>query len=279
MLRGRESSNIEDRRGMGGRGLAVGGGGIGTLLLILVLWLCGADPRALLDQFGGEIANPQQTQQQQQQPNQPAPQNDDQKKFVASVLGSTEDVWRKILPQQARVQYRDPKLVLFTDQVQSVCGVAGSSTGPFYCPGDEKLYLDFGFFTELKNEFRAPGDFAQAYVIAHEVGHHVQNILGTMDKVHRAGNTNDLSVRLELQADCYSGVWAFYAKQQGLVEAGDPEEALRAASAVGDDSIQKKTQGYVVPESFTHGSSQQRIQWFAKGFQAGDMRQCNTFGR
>lgn len=277
MLRGRESSNIEDRRGMGGRGLAIGGGGIGTLLLILVLWLCGADPRALLDQFGGEIANPQQ--QQQQQPNQPAPQNDDQKKFVASVLGSTEDVWRKILPQQARVQYRDPKLVLFTDQVQSACGVAGSSTGPFYCPGDEKLYLDFGFFTELKNEFRAPGDFAQAYVIAHEVGHHVQNILGTMDKVQRAGNTNDLSVRLELQADCYSGVWAFYAKQQGLVEAGDPEEALRAASAVGDDSIQKKTQGYVVPESFTHGSSQQRIQWFAKGFQSGDMRQCNTFGR
>lgn len=281
MLQGRESSNIEDRRGMGGRGMAIGGGGIGTLLLVAVLWFCsGGDLRTLFDQIGsGEVNTPQTQQQQPNQPNQPARQNDDQKKFVASVLGSTEDVWRKILPQQARIQYRDPKLVLFTDQVQSACGVAGSSTGPFYCPGDQKLYLDFGFFNELSREFKAPGDFAQAYVIAHEVGHHVQNLQGTMDKVQQAGNTNDLSVKLELQADCYAGVWAYYAKQQGLVETGDPEEALRAASAVGDDSIQKKTQGYVVPESFTHGSSQQRIQWFAKGFQTGDMRQCNTFGR
>ncbi len=279
MLRGRESSNVEDRRGMGGRGIALGGGGLGTLLLVAVLWFCsGGDLRTLLDQIGSGEVNLPQTQQ-PNQPNKPAQSNDDQKKFVASVLGSTEDVWRKVLPQQARIQYRDPKLVLFTDQVQSACGVAGSSTGPFYCPGDQKLYLDFGFFNELSREFKAPGDFAQAYVIAHEVGHHVQNLQGTMDKVQQAGNTNDLSVRLELQADCYAGVWAFYAKQQGLVEAGDPEEALRAASAVGDDSIQKKTQGYVVPESFTHGSSQQRIQWFAKGFQTGDMRQCNTFGR
>lgn len=278
MLRGRESSNIEDRRGMGGRGLAIGGGGLGTLVLVLILWLCGADPRALLDQVGGGALPTQQQQPQSQSPSRPNQTNDEQKKFVASVLGSTEDVWRKVLPQQARMQYRDPKLVLFTDQVQSACGVAGSSTGPFYCPGDEKLYLDFGFFTELKNEFRAPGDFAQAYVIAHEVGHHVQNMLGTMDKVQRAGNTNDLSVKLELQADCYAGVWAHYANQQGLVEAGDAEEAIRAASAVGDDSIQKRAQGYVVPESFTHGSSQQRMQWFTRGFQAGDMRQCNTFG-
>ena len=280
MLRGRESSNVEDRRGMGGTGLALGGGGLGTLVLIFILWLCGADPSALLNQLGGGGDAPQQQQQQQpNQPNKPGQQPDDQKKFVESVLGSTEDVWGKVLPQQARIRYTNPKLVLFTGSTQSACGTAGSSTGPFYCPGDQKLYLDYGFFNELAREFKAPGDFAQAYVIAHEVGHHVQNLLGTMDKVQQAGNTNDLSVRLELQADCYAGVWAFYANQQGLVEAGDAEEAIRAASAVGDDSIQKKAQGYVVPESFTHGSSQQRMQWFSKGFQAGDMRQCNTFGR
>ncbi len=284
MLRGRESSNVEDQRGMGGKGLALGGGGIGMLLLTLVIYLCGGnDALNLFNQVTGGGSAPQQEQRQPQtnpnQPNKPGQQPDDQKKFVASVLGSTEDVWRKVLPQQARMQYRDPKLVLFTDQVQSACGTAGSSTGPFYCPGDQKLYLDYSFFNELAREFKAPGDFAQAYVIAHEVGHHVQNLQGTMDKVQQAGNSNDLSVRLELQADCYAGVWAFYANQQGLVEAGDAEEAIRAASAVGDDSIQKRSQGYVVPESFTHGSSQQRIQWFAKGFQAGDMRQCNTFGR
>ncbi len=278
MLRGRESSNIEDRRGMGGKGLALGGGGLGTLLLILVIWLCGGNPQALLDQLGGGSDVPTQQQQPQTNPNKPNQQNDDSKKFVASVLGSTEDVWRKVLPQQARIQYRDPKLVLFTNQVQSACGTAGASTGPFYCPGDHKLYLDYGFFNELSREFKAPGDFAQAYVIAHEVGHHVQNLLGTMDKVNSAGENNALSVKLELQADCYAGVWAFYANQQGLVEAGDAEEAIRAASAVGDDSIQKRAQGYVVPESFTHGSSQQRMQWFSRGYQAGDMRQCNTFG-
>lgn len=275
MLRGRESSNVEDRRGIGGRGIAVGGGGFGILILALVIYLCGGDPRQLLE----NVPQSQAPQQQQQQQPQKAPQNDDQRRFVSSVLGSTEDVWRKILPEQARVKYVDPKLVLFTDQVESACGVAGSSTGPFYCPGDQKLYLDFSFFSELKNEFKAPGDFAQAYVIAHEVGHHVQNLLGTMDKVNRAGNSNALSVRLELQADCYAGVWAFYANKQGLVEAGDPEEALRAASAVGDDTIQKRAQGYAVPESFTHGTSKERINWFAKGFQTGDMRQCNTFGR
>lgn len=280
MLRGRESSNVEDRRGMGGKGLALGGGGIGTLLLAAAIYLCGGDPQTLLNQLGGDSAPQQQQQQQQSNPNQPNRKNDDdQKKFVASVLGSTEDVWRKILPQQAKRQYQDPKLVLFTDRVQSACGAAGSSTGPFYCPGDNKLYLDYSFFNELAREFKAPGDFAQAYVIAHEVGHHVQNMLGTMDKVQQAGNTNDLSVRLELQADCYAGVWAYYAKQQGLVETGDAEEAIRAASAVGDDSIQKRAQGYVVPESFTHGSSKERMQWFTRGFQSGDMRQCNTFGR
>lgn len=279
MLRGRESSNVEDRRGMGGRGLAIGGGGLGTLVLILIVWLCGGDPRALLDQLGGGDSTSTQQQQQPQLPNQPNGKADDQKKFVASVLGSTEDVWGKVLPQQEKIRYTNPKLVLFTDQFPSACGTAGSSTGPFYCPGDQKLYLDYGFFNELSREFKAPGDFAQAYVIAHEVGHHVQNLLGTMDKVNSAGENNQLSVKLELQADCYAGVWAFYANQQGLVEAGDAEEAIRAASAVGDDSIQKKTQGYIVPDSFTHGSSQQRMQWFTRGFQAGDMRQCNTFGR
>lgn len=278
MLRGRESSNVEDRRGMGGRGIALGGGGIGTLLLILVLWMCGADPRTLLDQLGGGAIPQQQQQQSPNNPNQP-PNDDDQARFARSVLGSTEDVWRKVLPEQARRSYQDPTLVLFTDRVQSACGIAGSATGPFYCPGDNNLYLDFGFFRDLKNEFKAPGDFAQAYVIAHEVGHHIQNLLGTMDKVHRAGNTNSDSVKLELQADRYAGVWAFYANKQGLVEAGDAEEAIRAAQAVGDDAIQKRAQGYVVPESFTHGSSQERMQWFTRGFQNGDMRQCNTFGR
>jgi len=225
---------------------------------------------------GGD--SPQVSQQQPQQPNNPA-QSDDQRRFAASVLGSTEDGWNQVLPQQARTRYREPKLVLFDDRVQSACGVAGSSTGPFYCPGDEKLYLDFSFFRDLKTEFKADGDFAQAYVIAHEVGHHVQNILGTMDKVNAAGENNQLSVALELQADCYAGVWANYAQKKGLVEAGDAEEAIRAAAAVGDDAIQKRAQGYVVPDSFTHGSSRDRMTWFTRGFQTGDMRQCNTFGR
>jgi predicted metalloprotease len=281
MLEGRESTNIEDRRGMGGRGLALGGGGLGTLVIILIAWLCGADPSQLLNQLGGGDSAPQQQSQPQSQSN---PQNNDtQKRFVASVLGSTEDAWREILPQQARVQYRDPVLVLFTGQVSSACGRADYTVGPFYCPGDNKLYLDFAFFDELKTKFRAPGDFAQAYVIGHEVGHHVQTLVGTMEKVNalqqRTSETqaNQLSVALELQADCYAGVWSNYAQKHGKLQVGDVEEALRAASAVGDDNIQKQAQGYVVPESFTHGSSQQRMSWFQKGFQSGDMRQCNTF--
>jgi predicted metalloprotease len=275
MLRGRESTNIEDRRGMGG--IAAGGGGIGVLILALVIYLCGGDPSTLLNQIGGGGDTTQVEQPQQQQNN--TRNNDDQKRFVASVLGSTEDVWNKVLPQQARTRYRNPTLVLFENQVQSACGRAGSATGPFYCGGDEKLYLDFSFFRDLKTEFKADGDFAQAYVIAHEVGHHVQKILGTMQKVNDAGNSNALSVKLELQADCYAGVWAYYADKQGLVEAGDAEEAIRAAQAVGDDAIQKQTQGYIVPDSFTHGSSRDRMAWFTRGFKAGDMRQCDTFGR
>ncbi len=274
----RQSSNVEDRRGMSGKGIAVGGGGLGMLLLVAVIYLCGGgDLAQLLTNLPSQTQAPQ-TQQPQTQ-TQPNQTNDEQGQFARAVLGSTEDVWRKILPDQARIKYRDPVLVLFTDQVSSACGVAGSSTGPFYCPADYRLYLDFGFFRELKNEFKAPGDFAQAYVIAHEVGHHIQNLVGTMDKVHRAGNTSALSVRLELQADCYAGVWAHHADRKGLVEEGDFEEALRAAAAVGDDSIQKRSQGYVVPESFTHGSSKERMQWFTRGFQTGDMRQCDTFGR
>jgi len=281
MLEEGQSSNVEDRRGMGGRGLALGGGGIGTLLLILAVWLCGGDPRALLEQLGGETAPSVQQQPQQAQNNQA--QTDDEKRFVSAVLKSTENVWNEILPQQARVRYVEPKLVLFSNQTTSACGQASAATGPFYCPGDEKLYLDFGFFRELKTRFGAPGDFAQAYVIAHEVGHYVQDLIGTMDKVtaaqQRASETqaNQLSVRLELQADCYAGVWANYVQKKGLLEAGDVEEAMKAAASVGDDSIQKQSQGYVVPESFTHGSAQQRMSWFTKGFQSGNIRQCDTF--
>lgn len=274
MLKGRESTNVEDRRGMSGRGVAVGGGGIGILVLALVIYLCGGDPRALLDQVTNDSAPTTQNQAQQN-----VQRNEEQVKFAKSVLGSTEDVWGKILPQQARIRYTAPKLVLFNDQTDSACGYASSASGPFYCPGDQKLYLDFAFFRQLKNEFKAPGDFAEAYVIAHEIGHHVQNLLGTMDKVQQAGNTNQLSVKLELQADCFAGVWAHYAQQQGLLEVGDVEEALRAAQSVGDDAIQKRAQGYVVPESFTHGSAQERMSWFASGFKSGDIRQCNTFGR
>ena len=268
----RQSTNVEDRRGMSGRGIAVGGGGIAVLLVLVAALVCGVDPSQLLQNM------PQQTQVEQPQTTaNSVDTQDENSQFARAVMGSTEDVWREVLPQQARVNYVPPKLVLFTDQVQSACGYTTAATGPFYCPGDRKLYLDFAFFRELKNDFKADGDFAQAYVIAHEVGHHVQNLLGTMDQVQRAGNSNRLSVALELQADCYAGVWAFYAAKEGRVEPGDAEEALRAAGSVGDDTIQKRTAGYVVPDSFTHGSAQQRMQYFAKGMQSGDMRQCQTF--
>ena len=268
-----ESSNVEDRRGLSGRGIAIGGGGIGMLVLLIAALICGVDPRQLLENLPDE--------QTQQQPgpasnsiNKPADEN---RQFASTVMKMTEDVWGQILPQQARIRYQAPKLVLYSGQTTTACGYGQAAMGPFYCPGDQKLYLDFDFFQELQREFKAPGDFAQAYVIAHEVGHHVQNLLGTMDKVQNAGQTNQLSVALDLQADCYAGVWAYYAQQKGLVETGDAEEALRAASAVGDDIIQKRTQGYVVPESFTHGSAQQRMQWFSKGMQSGQMSQCAAF--
>jgi len=266
-----ESSNVEDRRGIGGKGIAIGGGGIGMLILLVAALICGVDPRQLLENLPDETT--------QQQPaasnsiNKPADEN---RQFASTVMKMTEDIWGQVLPQQARIRYQPPKLVLYSGQTTTACGYGQAAMGPFYCPGDQNLYLDFAFFQELQREFKAPGDFAMAYVIAHEVGHHVQNLLGTMDKAQSAGEDNRISVALELQADCYAGVWAFYAQQKGLVETGDAEEALRAASAVGDDIIQKRTQGYVVPESFTHGSAQQRMQWFSKGMQSGQMSQCGA---
>ena len=267
----RLSDNVEDRRGVG-RPMMIGGGGLGVIILAVAIYLCGGDPSQLLQNgpSQGDIPVPGPA------ANKTVSQ-DENARFARAIMGNLEDAWRQILPAQARIQFQAPKLVLFTDQISSACGYASAATGPFYCPGDRKLYLDFAFFDELRREFKAPGDFAQAYVIAHEFGHHIQNLMGTMDKVQSAGDNNRLSVALELQADCYAGIWANFASKQGRVETGDAEEALRAAAAVGDDMIQRRTQGYVVPDSFTHGTSQQRMQWFSKGMQSGDMKQCQTF--
>jgi predicted metalloprotease len=272
----RESGNVEDRRGIGGGGLAVGGG-LGGIVLLVIALLFGVDPRTLLDQQPGP--DPGQGTQTSRSAN---PQEEELKKFSTVVLAETEDVWNELFRQQGR-QYREPTLVLFTEQVRSACGQASAAVGPFYCPGDQKVYLDLSFFRELHSQFRAPGDFAQAYVIAHEVGHHIQQLLGTSDKVSalqaRGGEaqSNQLSVRLELQADFYAGVWAHYAQRRGIIEPGDFEEALRAASAIGDDRLQRESQGYVVPDSFTHGTSEQRARWFRRGLETGDMRQGDTF--
>lgn len=272
----RQSGNVEDRRGMSGGGLAIGGG-LGGIVLLVIALLLGADPRQLLEQSRGVDPSTGTT------TSRPVnPQEEELKQFSATVLASTEDVWTDIFQQQGR-SYTKPTLVLFTDVVRSACGEAGAAIGPFYCPGDQKLYLDLSFFKELQTRFRAPGDFAQAYVIAHEVGHHVQNLLGTMRKVDslrgRIGEAeaNQLSVRLELQADFLAGVWAHYAQQKGILEPGDIEEALGAASAVGDDRLQREGQGYVIPDSFTHGTSEQRARWFRKGLESGDLRQGDTF--
>jgi predicted metalloprotease len=271
----RQSGNVEDRRGMGGRGLAVGG--IGSVVIVIVAFLLGVDPRKLLNP-GGD-AGPQPGTNATRPVN---PEEEELRQFTSAVLGSTEDVWNDIFRQQGR-QYAEPKLTVFSDRVQSACGLSSAAVGPFYCPGDQKVYLDLSFFRELHSRFRAPGDFAQAYVIAHEVGHHVQNMLGTMARVNQLQSrasereANDLSVRLELQADFYAGVWAHYAQRRGILEQGDVEEALRAATAIGDDQLQKEAQGYVVPDSFTHGSSEQRMRWFRKGLETGDIRQGDTF--
>ena len=272
----RQSTNIEDRRGMsGGRGIAVGGG-LGTLVIMILALLFGFDPQTLLQQSPDNQPTQVQTSR---------PQNSEEeelKQFVAVVLAKSEDVWQDVFRQNGR-QYREPTLVLFTDQVRSACGIAGAAVGPFYCPRDEKVYIDLAFYEELRRQFSAPGDFAQAYVVAHEVGHHVQKLLGITDRVDAMTNrmseaeTNQMSVRLELQADFFAGMFARYVQNQGLLEAGDIEEALRAASAVGDDKIQRRTTGYVVPDSFTHGTSEQRLRWFRRGYETGDMRQGDTF--
>ncbi|HEY9503005.1 MAG TPA: neutral zinc metallopeptidase [Pyrinomonadaceae bacterium] len=272
----RESSNVEDRRGISTGKVAIGGG-LGTLIIVILALLFGADPQQILQQVPQN--NPSAPVQSSRPNNQ---QEDEMKKFVSVVLGKTEDVWTDVFRKNGR-QYREPTLVLFTDQVQSACGISGAAVGPFYCPGDQKVYIDLSFYEELRRRFNAPGDFAQAYVIAHEVGHHVQKLLGISDKVDAMqrrmseSDANQLSVRLELQADFFAGVFARYVKEQGLLEPGDVEEALQAASAIGDDTIQKQSQGYVVPDSFTHGTSEQRLRWFRKGYDTGDIRQGDTF--
>jgi uncharacterized protein len=315
----RESENVEDRRDDGGgfgfpfpggggmrfpSGGSGGGGGIGIIGILIILGLMfffGIDPRVIL-QSGGpggdESGMPPDIHLPQQRPdrtNFPTPQQgpqvqrpqssseDDLKQFVAVVLADTEDVWGNVFKQYGQT-YSDPKLVLFSSGVRSACGMGMSAMGPFYCPQDEKVYIDLSFYQELKDRFKAPGDFAQAYVIAHEVGHHVQKLLGIMDQVEAARQrmgqkqANALQVRVELQADCFAGVWANKAQEmRNIIEPGDIDDALRAASAIGDDRIQRQTQGYVVPDSFTHGSSEQRVRWFKRGYDSADLNQCDTF--
>jgi uncharacterized protein len=272
----RESENVEDDRGSSGGRRIVVGGGIGTVILVVVYLLLGGNPQALFDsQQGAQLSQPGQIDNQ-------APR-DEASKFVAVVLADTEDAWHEIFRQMGR-QYEEPKLVLFTDMTRSGCGFASGASGPFYCPEDRRVYIDLGFYRLLQERLGAGGDFAQAYVIAHEVGHHVQNLLGISDRVQAArgrvsqSEYNRLSVRLELQADFLAGVWARYADRvKHVVEAGDIEEAMRAASAIGDDRLQHSSRGYVVPDSFTHGTSEQRVRWFRRGYETGDLRQGDTF--
>jgi uncharacterized protein len=270
----RESENVEDARGSGG-GRLVMGGGIGTVVLVVLYLLLGGDPQALFNSQQAQL--PQSAQVDTQAP------RDEASKFVAVVLADTEDGWNEVFRQMGR-QYQEPRLVLFTDMIQSGCGFASGATGPFYCPQDRRVYIDLGFFRQLQERLGAGGDFAEAYVIAHEVGHHVQNLLGITERVEAArrrgseSESNRLSVRLELQADFLAGVWARYAdRTKHVVEAGDIEEAMRAASAVGDDRLQRRSRGYVVPDSFTHGTSEQRVRWFRRGYETGDIRQGDTF--
>jgi predicted metalloprotease len=271
----RESENVEDARGSGGGGRIMLGGGIGTVILVVLYLLIGGDPQALFNSQQAQL--PQSAQVDSQAP------RDEASKFVGVVLADTEDAWNEIFRQMGR-QYEEPKLVLFTDQTQSGCGFASGASGPFYCPEDRRVYIDLGFYRLLQQRLGAAGDFAQAYVIAHEVGHHVQNLLGISDRVQAArgrvseSEYNQLSVRLELQADFLAGVWARYAdRAKHVVEAGDIEEAMRAAAAVGDDRLQHRSRGYVVPDSFTHGTSEQRVRWFRRGYETGDLRQGDTF--
>ncbi len=287
----RQSSNIEDRRGSGGgfgrRGggglrlpiRAGGGGTIGLLIVAAVLWLgFGINPLQLLGMADGGGSSYQTSQRTGPGVAGTADTTDD---FVATVLADTEDVWTQRF-QEAGETYPAPTLVLFTDRVDSACGIAGAATGPFYCPSDSKLYIDLGFFDQLRNQLGAPGDFAQAYVIAHEVGHHIQNLTGVLPKFNQArsrmseAEANAMSVRVELQADCYAGIWANGSREAGYLEAGDIDEALNAAQQIGDDTLQKRSQGTVVPDSFTHGTSAQRQEWFRRGFESGDFGACDT---
>jgi predicted metalloprotease len=269
----RKSSNVEDRRGKTSRGMV--GGGVGTIVIILAIYLLGGDPTDLLDTMQVDNTGTTTTYQGTEQENELA-------EFVSVVLAETEDVWTDLFRKKGS-SYKFPKLVIYNGSVQSACGFSSAATGPFYCPGDYKLYIDLSFYDELQRKFRAPGDFAMAYVVAHEVGHHVQTLLGINEQVMSMRSRvskeefNKYMVRLELQADYLAGVWAHYAKRMNLLEQGDLEEALNAASAVGDDRIQKSTQGYVVPESFTHGTSEQRKKWFYKGFKSGNLSEGDTF--
>jgi predicted metalloprotease len=280
----RESDNVEDRRGRsGGGGLRLGGGrmGLGTIVIALVAsYFLGINPLTVLNMLsGGGMPAIEQSAPSASRP----PANDETAIFVSKVLASTEDTWNEAFQRMGK-QYQEPKLVLFSDATPTACGTGQAAMGPFYCPGDQKVYIDLTFFRELKDRFKAPGEFAQAYVIAHEVGHHVQNLLGIADKIHQTqqrvgkAEANALSVRMELQADCLAGVWGKRTDtMQNVLEPGDLEAALTAASAIGDDRLQQQTQGRIVPESFTHGSSAQRMRWFKRGFESGDMNQCNTF--
>ena len=274
----RESDNVEDMRGSGGggrRGIALGG--IGTIVVVVIGLLLGKNPMELLQAVNqGQPA-------QEQTAQSVNPSDDEAASFVKVVLADNEDVWHKIFEQQG-MQYQEPKLVLFRNAVESGCGSAESAMGPFYCSADQKMYIDLSFYDELKSRFNAPGDFAMAYVVAHENGHHIQNLLGISDKVHNMRERlseeeyNKLSVKLELQADFLAGVWAHHAQQmKNILDAGDIEEALNAANAIGDDKLQKQAQGYVVPDAFTHGTSAQRMRWFKKGFETGDINQGDTF--
>lgn len=271
----RQSSNVEDRRGFSAGGLAVGGGVIGVIALILNMLLGGGDVSQLPELLPGQQSG-------QTLPPEAQAADDERASFVKVVLAETEDVWNNIFQQQGS-DYQEPTLVLFRDAVQSACGTASSASGPFYCPADQKLYIDLSFYEELQSRFQAPGDFAMAYVVAHEVGHHIQTLLGTSAKVARArqqlseAEYNRMSVKLELQADYYAGVWAHYANRAKILEEGDIQEALNAANAIGDDRLQKETQGHVVPDAFTHGTSAQRMFWFKKGFQTGDPSAGDTF--
>lgn len=279
-----ESQHVEDRRGRGGGGFGMrtGGVGIGTVIIALAAaYFLGIDPMLLLQGGGGLQAPPQRAQQEAG----PAA-TDEMSVFVRKVLGNTERTWDAVFRSKLNQQYQPPTLVMFSGATQTACGTGQAAMGPFYCPADRRVYIDLSFYDELRQRFGAAGDFAQAYVIAHEVGHHIQHLLGVSDQVDAARRrmgqeqANQLSVRLELQADCLAGVWAAAAQKanQQLLEPGDIEEGLRAAAAIGDDRLQRQTQGHVVPEAFTHGSSEQRVRWLRRGFESGDVEQCDTFG-